>query len=44
MRRSTDWRTGLYAGGILNSFERSNLVTMASPALWLRQRQCAGVG
>lgn len=34
--QSTDWRTGLYAGGILNSFERSNLVTMASPALWLR--------
>ena len=34
--QSTDWRTGLYAGGILNAFERSGLVTMATPALWLR--------
>ena len=36
MRRSTDWRTGLYAGGILNTFERDSLVAMATPALWLR--------
>ena len=34
--QSTDWRTGLYAGGILNTFERSSVVTMASPALFLR--------
>jgi alpha-N-arabinofuranosidase len=34
--QSTDWRTGLYAGGILNTFERSDIVTMACPALWLR--------
>jgi alpha-N-arabinofuranosidase len=35
--QSTDWRTGLYAGGILNAFERSGgLVTIASPALFLR--------
>jgi alpha-N-arabinofuranosidase len=34
--QSTDWRTGLYAGGILNAFEKSGLVTMATPALFLR--------
>jgi alpha-N-arabinofuranosidase len=34
--QSTDWRTGLYAGGILNAFQRSGTVTMATPALWLR--------
>ncbi len=34
--QSTDWRTGLYAGGMLNAFEKSGLVTMATPALWLR--------
>jgi alpha-N-arabinofuranosidase len=34
--QSTDWRTGLYAGGLLNAFERSPYVTMASPALFLR--------
>ena len=34
--QSTDWRTGLYAGGILNTFERSGTVTMATPALFLR--------
>lgn len=33
-----DWRVGLYAGGILNSFERQgDLVTMACPALFLRR-------
>ncbi len=32
-----DWRVGLYAGGILNTFERQgDLVTMACPALFLR--------
>ena len=34
--QSTDWRTGLYAGGILNAFERNPVVGMATPALWLR--------
>lgn len=34
--QSTDWRTGLYAGGILNAFERSGGVGMATPALFLR--------
>jgi alpha-N-arabinofuranosidase len=35
--QSTDWRTGLYAGGILNAFERSgDVVTLAAPALFLR--------
>lgn len=34
--QSTDWRTGLYAGGMLNAFEKSSVVTMATPALWLR--------
>jgi alpha-N-arabinofuranosidase len=34
--QSTDWRTGLYAGGILNAMERDAAVGMATPALWLR--------
>ena len=35
--QSTDWRTGLYAGGALNVFERcGNIVGMAAPALFLR--------
>ncbi len=35
--QSTDWRTGLYAGGLLNAFERcADIIGMASPALWLR--------
>jgi alpha-N-arabinofuranosidase len=34
--QTTDWRTGLYAGGILNAFERSEAVGMAGPALFLR--------
>ena len=35
---STDWRAGLYAGSILNGFERiGDVVKMACPALWLRQ-------
>jgi alpha-N-arabinofuranosidase len=34
---TTDWRTGLYAGGILNVLERCSAITpMAGPALWLR--------
>jgi len=35
--QSTDWRTGLYCGGLLNAFERSSdFLTMAGPALFLR--------
>jgi len=35
--QSTDWRTGLYCGGLLNTFERcSDILTMAGPALFLR--------
>ena len=34
--QSTDWRTGLYAGGALNVFERCDVVGMAAPALFLR--------
>jgi len=35
--QSTDWRTGLYAGGLLNVFERcGDVVEMAGPALFLR--------
>lgn len=34
-----DWRVGLYAGGILNAFERqSDVVTMSCPALFLRKQ------
>ncbi len=33
-----DWRTGLYAGGILNAFERqSDIVQLSCPALFLRK-------
>ena len=32
-----DWRSGLYAGGILNGFERTGqLTTMSCPAVWLQ--------
>ena len=35
--QSTDWRTGLYAGGALNVFERcGDFVGIAGPALFLR--------
>ncbi len=35
--QSTDWRTGLYAAGLLNAFERcADIIGMASPALWMR--------
>ncbi len=34
-----DWRVGLYAGGILNAFERQgDMVTMSCPALFLRKQ------
>lgn len=35
--QSTDWRTGLFAGGLLNVMERMGTVEMASPALFLRR-------
>ncbi|MBI9016357.1 MAG: DUF1080 domain-containing protein [Phycisphaerae bacterium] len=35
--QSTDWRTGLYAGGILNAYQRQGeYFTMGGPALFLR--------
>ena len=38
-RRGNDWRMGLYAGGILNAFERQgDIVTMSCPALFLRKQ------
>ncbi|MCX7015969.1 MAG: DUF1080 domain-containing protein [Candidatus Sumerlaeota bacterium] len=37
----TNWRTGLYAAGLLNAFERSDAVEIASPALFLRHVSAA---
>jgi alpha-L-arabinofuranosidase len=35
--QTTDWRTGLYAGGMLNAFERcSDVLEIGGPALFLR--------
>lgn len=35
--QTTDWRTGLYAGSVLNVFERcGDVVEIASPALFMR--------
>ena len=35
--QTTDWRTGLYAGGLLNSFERcGDFLAIGGPALFLR--------
>jgi alpha-N-arabinofuranosidase len=35
--QSTDWRTGLYCGGLLNAFERcGSFLEMGGPALFLR--------
>jgi alpha-N-arabinofuranosidase len=40
--QSTDWRTGLYAGGLLNAYERQGeKFTLGGPALFLRH-QSAG--
>ena len=40
--QSTDWRTGLYAGGLLNVFERcGDFMEMATPALFLRHARAA---
>ena len=41
--QSTDWRTGLYAGGALNVFERcGDIVGLAGPALFLRHVSATG--
>ncbi len=41
--QSTDWRTGLHAGGILNCFERvGDVLHIASPALFLRHTSADG--
>jgi alpha-N-arabinofuranosidase len=38
-RGGNNWRMGLYAGGILNAFERQgDMVTMSCPALFLRKQ------
>jgi alpha-N-arabinofuranosidase len=38
-RQGNNWRMGLYAGGILNAFERQgDIVTMSCPALFLRKQ------
>ena len=35
--QTTDWRGGLYCGGLLSEFEKnSDLIRIATPALWLR--------
>ena len=41
--QSTDWRTGLYAGGALNVFEQcGDAVGMAAPALFMRHVSASG--
>ena len=41
--QSTDWRTGLHAGGFLNCCERaSDVVGIAAPALFLRHKSATG--
>jgi alpha-L-arabinofuranosidase len=41
--QSTDWRTGLYAGGLLNGFERnSDVFEIGGPALFLRHTSATG--
>jgi len=41
--QSTDWRTGLYCGGLLNAFERcGDVVEMGGPALFLRHVSAGG--
>jgi alpha-N-arabinofuranosidase len=41
--QSTDWRTGLYAGGFLNAAERNgDVLGMAGPALFLRHVSARG--
>jgi alpha-N-arabinofuranosidase len=41
--QSTDWRTGLFAGGILNTYERQgNVFKIGGPALFLRHTSATG--
>ncbi|WP_197531026.1 family 16 glycoside hydrolase [Posidoniimonas corsicana] len=41
--QSTDWRTGLYAGGLLNAYERQGAkFTLGGPALFLRHTSAGG--
>ena len=41
--QSTDWRTGLHAGGILNCFENvGDTLEIAAPALFLRHKSATG--
>jgi alpha-N-arabinofuranosidase len=41
--QTTDWRTGLYAGGALNVFEQcGDAVGMAAPALFMRHVSASG--
>lgn len=41
--QSTDWRTGLYAGGLLNGFERNgDVFEIGGPALFLRHLSATG--
>lgn len=41
--QSTDWRTGLHAGGFLNCCERvSDIIAIAAPALFLRHKSATG--
>ena len=41
--QSTDWRTGLHAGGYLNGCERvSDVLAIAAPALFLRHQTATG--
>ncbi len=41
--QSTDWRTGLYCGGLLNAFERcGDVVEIGGPALFLRHVSASG--
>lgn len=41
--QSTDWRTGLYCGGLLNVFERcGDFFTLGGPALFLRHVSATG--
>ena len=41
--RSTDWRTGLYCGGLLNAFERcGDVLEIGGPALFLRHVSASG--
>jgi len=41
--QTTDWRTGLYAGGVLNGFERcGDVFEIGGPALFLRHVSATG--